>query len=319
MKSSASVKTLRRLSSTPDVLRLIGNTPLLHLSRIEQDFPGVRLVAKAEWCNPGGSVKDRAAASIIADAQARGLLASGTRILDASSGNTAVAYAMIGKATGHPVTLCVPKNANPQVLSLLRAYGAEIILTDPLKGSDGAILEARRLAAAHPDQFVYLDQYNNPANWRAHYATTALEIWNQTQHAVTHFVAGLGTTGTFTGTSRRLKELQPSIRVIAVQPDAPFHGLEGLKHLESAMVPGIYDPQLPDETLFISTEASYDAVQRLLDQEGLLVGPSAGAALAASLTIAKELATAHVPGVVAMVFPDSGHRYASERWWVVEG
>jgi len=294
------------------VLSLIGHTPLISLSRIEHDVPGVRLLAKAEWFNPGGSVKDRAAASIVADAESRGLRGSGKVLLDATSGNTGIAYAMIGRSLGLRVTLCVPKNANPQVLGILRAYGAEVILTDPLQGSDGAIQEARRLAQAHPETFVYLDQYNNPANWKAHYQTTAMEIWEQTKGTVTHFVAGLGTTGTFTGTSRRLKELNPAIRVIAVQPDAPLHGLEGLKHLDSALVPGIYDPTLPDETLFISTEEAYQAVHQLLDQEGLLVGPSSGAALAASLRLAKELAASHVPGVLVMVFPDSGARYVAE-------
>ena len=294
------------------MVSLIGHTPLLVLSRIEREFPGVRLFAKAEWFNPGGSVKDRAAASIIADAEARGLIRPDTILLDASSGNTAVAYAMIAAAKGYRLTLCVPKNANTQVLAILRAFGAEVVMTDPLQGSDGAIREARRFTAERPAAFVYLDQYNNPANWKAHYQTTATEIWEQTRGAVTHFVAGLGTTGTFTGTSRRLKELNPSSRVIAVQPDAPLHGLEGLKHLDSAMVPGIYDPTLPDETLFVSTEEAYEGVQRLIDQEGLLVGPSSGAVLAASLTLAKDLAAARTPAVIVTIFPDSGRRYVTE-------
>jgi cysteine synthase B len=250
----------------------------------------------------------------MAEAEASGRLRSGGTLLDASSGNTAIAYAMIAAAKGYRATLCVPKNANPQVLGLLRAYGAEVVLTDPLRGSDGAIREARRLADEHPTQFVYLDQYNNPANWRAHYRTTAVEIWEQTQGTVTHFVAGLGTTGTFTGTSRRLKECNLRIRAIAVQPDAPLHGLEGLKHLDSAMVPGIYDPSVPDETLFISTESAYEAVTRLVEQEGILVGPSAGAALAASLQVARTLSSAsrEVPATIVMVFPDSGARYVTE-------
>jgi len=321
MSLKANVKAPRapRAPLGQDVLRLIGRTPLVSLSRIERDVPGVRLLAKAEWFNPGGSVKDRAALSIIADAEARGLLAparaaggAGKRLLDASSGNTAIAYAMISAAKGYGATLCVPKNANPQVLAILRSYGAEVVLTDPLQGSDGAIREARRLAESRPETFVYLDQYNNPANWQAHYRTTAEEIWEQTRGAVTHFVAGLGTTGTFTGTSRRLKELNPAVRAIAVQPDAPFHGLEGLKHLESALMPGIYDPGLPDETRFLSTESAYQAVQRLIDEEGLLVGPSSGAALAASLGVAQALSAARISGLVVMVFPDSGSRYAAE-------
>ena len=308
------IRTLPRRSRRASLLTLIGHTPLLSLSRVEQAYPGVRLLAKAEWFNPGGSVKDRAAASIIAEAEASGYLRPGLSLLDASSGNTAVAYAMIGAAKGYHVTLCVPKNANPEVLGLLRVYGAEVILTDPLQGSDGAIREARRLAAEHPTQFLYLDQYNNPANWQAHYRTTAVEIWRQTHGTVTHFIAGLGTTGTFTGTSRRLKTLNPLLRAIAVQPDAPLHGLEGLKHLESAMVPGIYDPSVADETMFISTEAAYEAIQRLVSQEGWLPGPSSGAALAASLQLAQRLMSspAHLPATIVMIFPDAGARYVAD-------
>ncbi len=314
LKANANLsRTAHRAPIGRETLALIGNTPLLSLARIERDVPGVRLFAKAEWFNPGGSVKDRAAASIVADAEARGLIRPGQALLDASSGNTAVAYAMIGAIKGYSVTLCVPKNANPQVLGLLRAYGAEVVLTDPLQGSDGAIREAQRLAQAQPERFVYLDQYNNPANWQAHYRTTAAEIWEQTKGTITHFVAGLGTTGTFTGVSRRLKELKSDVQVIAIQPDAPLHGLEGLKHLDSAIVPGIYDPALADETLFISTEAAYQAVQQLAEQEGLLVGPSSGAALAASLQIARALTSSnHTEAVVVMVFPDSGARYVAE-------
>jgi cysteine synthase B len=296
-----------------ELLELIGNTPLLPLSRIEKDFPGVRLLAKAEWFNPGGSVKDRAAASIVAAAEASGRLHRGVSLLDASSGNTAVAYAMIAAAKGYRATLCVPKNANPQVLALLKAYGAEVVPTDPLEGSDGAIRTARRLAAEHPTRFVYLDQYNNPANWQAHYRTTAEEIWQQTKGTITHFVAGLGTTGTFIGTSRRLKELNPMLRAIAVQPEAALHGLEGLKHLASAIVPGIYDHSVPDETIFIATETADEAVERLVRQEGLLVGPSSGAALAASLTLAKTLAVLSLPATIVTIFPDAGARYVTEQ------
>ena len=313
------VRSAPRASAKP-LLQLIGHTPLLSLSRIERGFPGVRLFAKAEWFNPGGSVKDRAAASIIADAEASPPLAgqAGLKgrvsLLDASSGNTAVAYAMIAAVKGYRATLCVPRNANPQVLALLRAYGAEVVLTDPLQGSDGAIREARRLAAEHPDTFLYLDQYNNPANWQAHYRTTAVEIWEQTRGTVTHFVAGLGTTGTFTGTSLRLKALNPALEAIAVQPNEPLHGLEGLKHLESAIVPGIYDPSVPDETLFVSTEAAYDTVGQLAEREGILAGPSSGAALAAGLQLAHRLTSAprETPAVLVMIFPDSGARYAVE-------
>ncbi len=306
---------LRAESARPmgrSLLSLIGNTPLLSLPHIERDLPGVRLLAKAEWFNPGGAVKDRAAMSIIADAEQRGLIVPGKRLLDASSGNTAVAYAMIARAKGYQVTLCVPRNANPQVQSILRSYGAELVLTDPLQGSDGAIREARHLVQAQPDRYIYLDQYNNPANWQAHYRTTALEIWEQTAHQVTHFVAGLGTTGTFTGTARRLKELNQKVRALAVQPDAPFHGLEGLKHLESALVPGIYDPTLPDETIFVSTEDAYRTARRLADEEGLLVGPSSAAALVASLRVGHAVSGSGGEAVIVMVFPDSGARYIAE-------
>jgi cysteine synthase B len=302
------------------VSALIGNTPLLPLSKVQREVPGVRLFAKAEWFNPGGSVKDRAAASIIAQAEASGRLKEGVSLLDASSGNTAVAYAMIAAANGYRATLCVPKNANPQVLATLKTYGADVVLTDPLEGSDGAIREARRLASEHPERFLYLDQYNNPANWQAHYHTTAVEIWRQTQGAVTHFVAGLGTTGTFIGTTRRLKELNPSIHAVAVEPDAALHGLEGLKHLASAIVPGIYDPAVPDETSYVSTEAAYEAMQRLVAQEGLLVGPSSGAALAAGLHLARQLSanSTDQPATIVMIFPDSGNRYAAEGLLLAE-
>lgn len=313
---SSSVKRARlpRSTAASSLLARIGQTPLLSLGRLADEYPRVRLFAKAEWFNPGGSVKDRAAASIIAEAEAAGRIRSGSTLLDASSGNTGVAYAMIAAANGYRLTLCIPKNANPQVLGLLKVYGAEVVLTDPLEGSDGAIREARRLAAAHPARFVYLDQYNNPANWQAHYRTTANELWKQTSGTITHFVAGLGTTGTLIGTSRRLKELNPQIRVIAVQPDSPFHGLEGLKHLDSALVPGIYDPAVPDETCFISTEGAYEAVTLLVEHTGILVGPSAGAALAASLQLARALvATSRErPATIVMVFPDSGARYVTE-------
>jgi cysteine synthase B len=311
LKASADLLS-PRVSRRPighQILGLIGKTPLLSLSHLERATPGVKLLAKAEWFNPGGSVKDRAAASIINDAETRGLIRDGVTLLDATSGNTGVAYAMISAAKGYRLRLCIPKNANPQVLSILRAYGAELTLTDPLQGSDGAICEARRVAEERPGAFLYLDQYNNPANWKAHYETTAVEVWEQTKRAVTHFIAGLGTTGTFTGASRRLKEFNPTIRVIAVQPDSAFHGLEGLKHLDSAIVPGIYDPQLPDETVFVSTEDAYDALQHLTHEEGLLVGPSSGAALAAGLQLANTLSETRTPATIVMIFPDSGHRY----------
>ena len=314
LRTSGKPARVQSALATWSVLELIGNTPLLPLTRVQRAFPGVRLFAKAEWFNPGGSVKDRAAASMIAEAEAAGRFTNGAALLDASSGNTAVAYAMIASAKGYRATLCVPKNANPQVLALLKTYGAEVILTDPLQGSDGAIREAQRLAEAFPTKFVYLDQYDNPANWQANYRTTAVEIWEQTEGTITHFIAGLGTTGTFVGTTRRLKEFSPAIRAIAVQPDAALHGLEGLKHLDSAIVPGIYDSALPDETLYISTDDAHEAVQRLVDQEGLLVGPSAGAALAASLQLAQRLSdqSPDTLQAVVMIFPDAGARYVTE-------
>lgn len=314
MVSKTNAKTYHRSAASParGLLKLIGNTPLIPLTTVQREVPGVRLFAKLEWFNPGGSVKDRAAASIIADAEASGKLTPQVRLLDASSGNTAIAYAMIAAVKGYRTTLCVPKNVNAQVLGLLRTYGAEIILTDPLEGSDGAIRQARRLAAERPNEFLYLDQYNNPANWKAHYRTTAQEIWRQTEGTVTHFVAGLGTTGTFTGTTRRLKELNPLLYAVAVEPEAALHGLEGLKHLETALVPGIYDATLVDETIFLSTETAEKAVQRLAQQEGLLVGPSSGAAFAASLSLAKRLVSREMSETIVMVFPDSGARHAAE-------
>jgi cysteine synthase B len=302
-----------RAASSVQLLELIGHTPLLSLRNLEPAGGTVRLFAKAEWFNPGGSVKDRAAASIISHAEADGRLVPGRRILDASSGNTAIAYAMIAAAKGIGATLCVPRNANPQVIGLLNAYGAELVLTDPLHGSDGAIREARRIAAQDPDRFVYLDQYGNPANWKAHYQATAVEIWEQTHGTVTHFVAGLGTTGTFIGTTRRLKTFNPQLRAIAVQPDDALHGLEGLKHLASALVPGIYDASVPDETCFMPTELADEAAQRLVEAEGVLAGPSSGAALAASLRLAESLVEADQDAVIVMVFPDAGARYAAEN------
>src|SRR6476469_5486468 len=246
------------------VLSLIGHTPLVRLHRFEREVPsGVELYAKAEWQNPGGSVKDRAAASMILDGEARGVLAPGKIILDATSGNTGIAYAMVGAAKGYPVKLCVPDNASPERKLMLRALGADLVLTDPLEGTDGAIREARRLYAADPNRYFYPDQYNNDANWRAHYDTTAPEIIEQTSGRLTHFVAGLGTSGTFIGTGRRLRKHSAAIKLISFQPDSPFHGLEGLKHMESAIVPGIYDPSLADADLRISTERSYRMVRRL--------------------------------------------------------
>lgn len=296
-------------ATTPAVLGLIGRTPLVRLRRFEPD--GIELYAKAEWKNPGGSVKDRAAARMIADGEASGALRPGKIILDATSGNTGIAYAMVGAARGYKVALCLPENASPERKAILRAFGVELVLTNPLEGTDGAIREARRLYAAHPDRYFYPDQYNNDSNWRAHFDTTGPEIVEQTGGRVTHFVAGLGTSGTFVGTSRYLREFNPDIRTISFQPDSPFHGLEGLKHMATAIVPGIYDPTLADEDLRVSTERAYELVRRLAREEGLLVGISSGAALAATLDVASRIRR----GVIVTVFPDGAEKYLTESFW----
>lgn len=297
----------------PGLVDLIGRTPLIRLRNIPRLAPGVEVWAKLESRNPGGSVKDRAAWSILRDAEASGRLRPGVRLLDSSSGNTGIAYAMIAAARGHALTLCLPRNANLERQRTLRAYGVEIVHTDPLEGSDGAIRKARELAAQHPDRYLYLDQYSNPANWRAHYEGTAPEIWAQTRGRITHWVATLGTTGTFTGTARRLREFNPAIRCLSVQPDSPFHGLEGLKHLETAIVPAIYDPSLVDENLEAPTEASLALVRRLAREEGIFAGISSGAALWGALTVADRLSAAGDEGVVVTLFPDGGDRYLSEE------
>lgn len=302
----------------------IGNTPLIRLDHIARRLPqyhgldSITLLAKAEWANPGGSVKDRAAASMVRDAMDRGLLTPGKTVLDASSGNTGIALAMLGAALGFPVHLAMPANVSPERKRILRAYGATIDWTDPDKGSDGAILRARELAGNDPNRFCYVDQYSNDANWLAHYRSTGQEIWQQTGGTITHFVAGLGTTGTFMGTVRRLKEFNPALKAISFQPDSPFHGLEGLKHLGSSMVPAIYNPHLADRALAIETEAAYDMARRLARDEGLLVGTSAAAAVYASLQIAREEAAAGRNAVVVTVLPDSADKYLSERFWEEE-
>jgi cysteine synthase B len=294
------------------VLDLIGRTPLVRLHHFERDVPGgVELYAKAEWQNPGGSVKDRAAARMLLEGEASGALVPGKTILDATSGNTGIAYAMVAAAKGYAVQLCVPDNASPERKLMLRALGADLVLTDPLEGTDGAIREARRRFAAEPDRYFYPDQYNNAANWRAHYDTTGAEIIEQTSGRLTHFVAGLGTSGTFVGTGRRLRAFNPKIRLISFQPDSPFHGLEGLKHMETAIVPGIYDPTVADADLRVSTERAHAMVKRLARDEGLLAGISSGAALAAMLDVAARLDG----GVVVTVFPDGAEKYLTDAFW----
>src|SRR5215813_12109748 len=305
---------VRSASEPLEAWELVGNTPLLKLRNLTRHLQVVKIYAKAEWFNPGGSVKDRPALNMILDGERRGALVPGKTILDATSGNTGIAYAWIGASKGYKVRLALPQNASEERRRILRTYGADLVLTSPLEGSDGAIREARRLYAENPDEYFYPDQYNNPANWKAHYESTALEIWEQTGGGVTHFVAGLGTSGTFVGVGRRLKELNPEIRIISFQPDSPFHGLEGLKHMPTSIVPGIYDPELADENLEIGTEAAHDCARRLGREEGLLVGVSAGAALAAAL----EVAGSTDSGVVVTVFPDGGDKYLSEKFWDVE-
>jgi len=302
-----------RLGSS--LLERIGNTPLVRLDGLVEGLPGITLLGKAEWANPGGSVKDRAAASMVRAAQANGSLAPGKTLLDATSGNTGIAYAMLGAAMGFPVLLAMPSNVSAERKRILHAYGAQVDWTDPDLGSDGAIRRARELAANEPERFCYMDQYSNNANWKAHYETTGPEIWRQTCGRVTHFVAGLGTSGTFMGTVRRLRELNPSLRAISMQPDSPFHGLEGLKHMATAIVPAIYDPHLADGNIEVETEAAYAMVKRLAREEGLLVGISAAAAVVASVQVAQEEADAGRSATIVTVLPDSADKYLSERFW----
>jgi cysteine synthase B len=307
------------------LLQRIGNTPLVRLGRLAQHLPHtVQVLGKAEWHNPGGSVKDRAASSIVQHALAQGHLAEGDRdgrrLLDATSGNTGIAYAMLGAALGFGVTLCMPSNVSVERKRILQAYGAEVVWTDPNYGSDGAIRNARELAA-ETDRYWYADQYGNPANWQAHFRGTASnpgtgnEIWQQTEGQVTHFVAGLGTAGTFMGTSRRLKQLNPEVQCISMQPDSPFNGLEGLKHMATAIVPPIYDPTLADANVEVETEAAYAMCKRLAREEGLLVGVSAAAAVVASLRVAEQAAAAGQAAVVVTVLCDAADKYLSERFW----
>ena len=295
-------------------LARIGNTPLLRLDNITKGLHGVEILGKAEWFNPGGSVKDRAASNIVAEARRSGKFGGGKILLDSTSGNTGIAYAMIGAAEGFPVTLCMPENVSVERKRILQAYGANIIYTDPGEGSDGALRYARELYAGSPEKYYYADQYSNEANWRAHYQTTANEIWQQTQGRVTHFVSMMGTSGTFMGTTRRLKELNPAVRCISLQPDSPFHGIEGAKHMASAIVPKIYDEKLADEDLGISTEESYKMVKRLAREEGMLVGISAAAAVVGCLQIAATLQHGQ-RAVMVTILCDSGDKYLSERFW----
>lgn len=308
------------------LLERIGNTPLVRLASLTAELPGVQgvqILGKAEWANPGGSVKDRAASAIVLDGERRGLLRFGRRerapgvraLLDATSGNTGIAYAMLGAALGFPVTLCMPANVSPERKLYVALYGAEVEWTNPADGSDGAIRRARELAEREPERFFYADQYSNPNNWQAHFHGTANEIWAQTEGQITHFVAGLGTSGTFVGTSRRLRELNRDVCCVSMQPDSPFNGLEGLKHMATAIVPPIYDPTLADEEIEMPTEEAYRMCKRLASHEGLLVGVSAGAAAAAALRIAEREAAAGREAIIVTILCDGAEKYLSERFW----
>ena len=311
MESGTSAKAPRDTAGRNRIIDAVGHTPLIEIRRVAREVAPARIFAKAEWFNPGGSVKDRPALAMILDGERTGKLTPEKTLIDATSGNTGIAYAMIGAALGYRVKLCVPRNIGDLRRRILEAYGADLVLTNPQHGSDGAIREARRIHASDPDRYFYPDQYSNPANWRAHYEGTGPEIIRQTGGAVTHFVAGLGTTGTFTGTGRRLREHNPRIRLVAVQPDSPFHGLEGLKHLETSIVPGIYDSALPDETRTVNTEDAQRMVLRLAREEGLFVGLSAGAAMVAALALAKDVGT----GTIVAIFADGGHKYLDMAFW----
>jgi cysteine synthase B len=302
-------RTVALHTRAPAGLR-IGNTPLVRLEAFEPK-PGVEIHAKLELHNAGGSVKDRAALAMVEDGERRGALGAGQVLLDATSGNTGISYALLGAARGFLVKLCVPANVTRERRQMLQSYGADLVLTDPMEGSDGAILEARRIYAENPDRYFYPDQYSNDANWRAHFDTTGVEILEQTDGHVTHFVAGLGTSGTFVGTGRRLRASGRHVELVSVQPDSPLHGLEGLKHMDSAIVPRIYDPALADRNMTVTTEDSYAITRRLARDAGLFVGPSSGAALAASVEVARAIDR----GVVVTIFPDGGGRYLSESFW----
>lgn len=288
----------------------VGNTPLLPLRRVTSNLsPRVKVFFKAEWFNPGGSVKDRPALNIIQNAIINGDLFKGKRLLDSTSGNMGISYATFGAALGIPVTFALPASASPERITMLKALGAELVLTDPLEGSDGAILKAREMAAERPDLYWYANQYNNPANWQAHYLSTGPEVLAQTNGQVTHFIAGLGTSGTLTGTGKYLRDQLPGVKVISMQPDAPFHGLEGLKHMPSAIKPGIYNEDLADQNVTVRTEAAHEMTLRLAREEGLFVGISSGAAAVAALEVASQLDE----GVVVTIFPDAGYKYLSDK------
>ena len=307
-------KPIGRLRST-SILEQIGNTPLVRLAKIDEDLPGVEIYGKAEFFNPGGSVKDRPALNMILDGERTGRLTPNRTLLDATSGNTGIAYAMICAARGYKVKLVLPGNASRERKAMLKAYGAEMVPSDPGEGSDGAIRKCREIYEADPDRYFYPDQYNNPANWKAHFETTAPEIIEQTDGRITHFVASMGTSGSFVGTSRRLKRDIPGVKCVSAQPSSGFHGLEGLKHMPTAIVPGIYDPNIADDNLWIETEDAYAMTRRVGREEGILVGISAGANLVAARKVAKELVREGEPGVIVTFLCDSASKYLSEPFW----
>ena len=306
-------KCVTKRISKSSISDRIGNTPLLRINRITNVLKDrdVGIYAKAEWFNPGGSVKDRPALRIIEDAEKTGRLNLDKIIIDSTSGNTGIAYALIGASKGYKVTLVMPQNVSEERKRIVRAFGAKIVFTDSLLGSDGAMIEAKRLVEEEPSKYFYADQYNNPSNWKAHYETTGVEIWEQTGGEITHFIACLGTSGTLMGTGRRLKEYNPDIQVISVEPSTPIHGLEGMKHMSTSIVPGIYDDHFPDRKMMVETEDAYTAVKRLAAEEGFFVGYSSGAALVASLKVAGEIDR----GLIVTIFPDRGDRYLSTSFW----
>jgi cysteine synthase B len=308
------IPPVSRLVAT-DLLQLIGHTPLIRLERIAADLPGIEIFGKAEFFNPGGSVKDRAGLNMVLDGERTGKLTPDRVLLDATSGNTGIAYAMIGAYLGYRVKLCLPKNASMERKHVLQAYGAEMVFSDPAEGSDGAIRLCREIYKADPDRYFYPDQYNNPMNWKAHYDGTAVEILAQTDRRITHFVACMGTSGTFMGNARRLRKEVPHVRCISAQPSSGFHGLEGLKHMPTAIVPGIYDPNLADDNIWIETEDAYAMCRRLAREEALLVGISSGANLVAAVRVGKQLAEAGEPGVIVTILADGAYKYLSEPFW----
>lgn len=297
------------------LLAQIGSTPLLKLPTLTQSLPGIEIYGKAEYFNPGGSVKDRPALNMIRDGERSGKLDKSKTIIDATSGNTGIAYAMIGAALGYRVKLCLPSNASMERKRILQAYGAEIVYTDPAQSSDGAIRKVREIVGADPEPYFYPDQYNNPANWQAHFETTGPEILEQTQNRLTHFIAALGTSGTFMGVTRRLRQSAPTVQCLSAQPASGFHGLEGLKHMPTSIVPGIYDAALASENVWLETEDAYRMTKRLAREEGVLIGISAGANVSAAVRVAQRLHQQGKPGVIVTILCDSADKYLSEKFW----